>query len=634
MPSSSGDEDDAAGLQAQVANMLGPLNAKLKKAHKRIDKLEQVVELLKLVGDEQLPLVLKELRSGAADVALRIEHVQGQVTGLASKTALEVMRQEKLSSEHRQQQAHDEQRCRVMSQEIIVQGLEGRVDAVERAMRANGLKINNELAAAVAQLGQVSASLERQRGETEARLGEQNARVCTQHDALLAKLGVSDDTQRTLLGSFASKAEMAELAATMNRRADEAEAGQQHAQAHWRSAHDKLEALHTALASHATVAALERLDMKTTGLEAELRTAVVQVCESSEAERIAWEDKLVQRQHGLEASAQEARRDWHRLAAQVEQLQTHVTDRTLRKEHEELTAAVAALQQGSACKEELTAVNEVAKGAASGTAFAAIEEIVRGLLSSSRAEAAATADRFERTAGVASFAALEERVSALAVQVDEKMGAREAKFALEHKLEKGTGDAISAEVKTIQHRLTSLHERASEAELATSCTNSSLQTATSQLGELRAQQERLHELHEATLADTRARASDTHDLVRAVRALTADAEMRAALDEREVEFLWAAPSQIYGAHGWRPNNGSKSERTPYPVGNFKLAVRHGGEGNAHDVLAQRRKWLNSITVGLRDVMRQKRRTLPNPRRPIPDTGSPHHACRARRVLRA
>ena len=91
------------------------------------------------------------------------------------------------------------------------------------------------------------------------------------------------------------------------------------------------------------------------------------------------------------------------------------------------------------------------------------------------------------------------------------------------------------------------------------------------------------------------------DLIKAVRALTADAEMRAALDEREIEFLWAAPGQIYGQHGWRPNNGSKSERTPYPVGNFKMAVRHGTEGNARDVLARRKKWLNSITVGQREA---------------------------------
>ena len=115
--------------------------------------------------------------------------------------------------------------------------------------------------------------------------------------------------------------------------------------------------------------------------------------------------------------------------------------------------------------------------------------------------------------------------------------------------------------------------------------------------------------HEAVLGESRKRESDIHDLVKAVRALTADAEMRCALDEREIEFLWAAPSHIYGQHGWRENNGSLSERTAYPAGNFKvkqgnykMAVRHGTEGNAKDVLTQRKKWLNSITLGQREAL--------------------------------
>ena len=91
--------------------------------------------------------------------------------------------------------------------------------------------------------------------------------------------------------------------------------------------------------------------------------------------------------------------------------------------------------------------------------------------------------------------------------------------------------------------------------------------------------------------------------MRAVRALVLDAEMRCALDEREVEFLWAAPTQIYGSHGWRGNNGSISERTPYPTGNFKMAVRHGGEGNAKDVLSRRKLLLSSAMLFLPQGLR-------------------------------
>ena len=108
------------------------------------------------------------------------------------------------------------------------------------------------------------------------------------------------------------------------------------------------------------------------------------------------------------------------------------------------------------------------------------------------------------------------------------------------------------------------------------------------------------------------RESDMHDLIRAVKALTCDAEMRCALDEREIEFR-AAPSHIYGRHGYE-NNGSKSERTAYPAGDFKLAVRHGGEGNARDVIERRKKWLNSITSSDSAPSSTRRRTRSPPAR--------------------
>ena len=82
--------------------------------------------------------------------------------------------------------------------------------------------------------------------------------------------------------------------------------------------------------------------------------------------------------------------------------------------------------------------------------------------------------------------------------------------------------------------------------------------APSQVDELSASLEALKEEHEGALGEARTRASDIHDLVKAVRALTADAEMRCALDEREIEFLWAAPSHIYGSHGWRPRQKSRN----------------------------------------------------------------------------
>ena len=147
--------------------------------------------------------------------------------------------------------------------------------------------------------------------------------------------------------------------------------------------------------------------------------------------------------------------------------------------------------------------------------------------------------------------------------------------------------------------MTALFERANKVELGMSKADVSVNEARRFVEDIKREQDSLSHQQSAMNLESQTHTSNIQDLIKAIRALTADAEMRAALDEREIEFLWAAPSHIYGSHGWRPNNGSKSERTPYPAGNFKMAVRHGSEGHARDVLAQRRKWLNSITVGSR-----------------------------------
>ena len=105
-----------------------------------------------------------------------------------------------------------------MAQELIIQGLNARLDSMERAERERELKVNNELSASAAQLSQLNAALERLRSETEARIGEQSARAGTQHDALLTRIGAAEEDGRQLQQTLATKSEMSELAATVSRR--------------------------------------------------------------------------------------------------------------------------------------------------------------------------------------------------------------------------------------------------------------------------------------------------------------------------------------------------------------------------------------------------------------------------------
>ena len=80
-----------------MATLLGPVSAKLKKATKRVEKLEATVEELRKVGDDLLPAMRKQLATDGADAASKLERAQAELAQCASKTSLEVARQEQLS---------------------------------------------------------------------------------------------------------------------------------------------------------------------------------------------------------------------------------------------------------------------------------------------------------------------------------------------------------------------------------------------------------------------------------------------------------------------------------------------------------------------------------------------------------
>ena len=131
-----------------------------------------------------------------------------------------------------------------------------------------------------------------------------------------------------------------QLHATVVRRSDEARAALESAQAAWQLSADVVEDLRAKVPTLATCEALDALHARCEVRADETRQLVDRQGAAHEAERVSWEDRLMQRQQRLEMAAQEARRDWHRLSAELEQVQTYVTERALRREHDELSAAV------------------------------------------------------------------------------------------------------------------------------------------------------------------------------------------------------------------------------------------------------------------------------------------------------
>ena len=154
--SDSGGEDDQADFQAQVSQLLAPIVKKQKKTEKALKGLEGTLATLKSVVDDQMPGLRREVTSASVEHSGRLERVQAELAGCASKTAHEVLRQEQTSTELRLRTALDEQRGKLAAQELTIQGLEARVEAMERAMRANEIKMGGELSAATAQLATLS----------------------------------------------------------------------------------------------------------------------------------------------------------------------------------------------------------------------------------------------------------------------------------------------------------------------------------------------------------------------------------------------------------------------------------------------------------------------------------------------
>ena len=209
--------------------------------------------------------------------------------------------------------------------QLTLQAMEARLDTMERADRAREIKVSSELSAAVAQLSQLSASIERQKGEFEAKLGEAISRSSTQYDNLLARLTFVEEEQRTLQSTLASKSDLAELNATITRRGVENEEGLVKAQAQWKASHEALEEVKTNLVqNYATVTSLDGVEKKVDGTNTELKKLLKEMQAGGEESRAQWEDKLMQRQKGLESAVQEGRRDWHRLNAQMESVSTYL----------------------------------------------------------------------------------------------------------------------------------------------------------------------------------------------------------------------------------------------------------------------------------------------------------------------
>eukprot|EP00965_Chrysotila_dentata_P043854 1457759-Pleurochrysis_carterae.AAC.2 len=139
---------------------------------KRIDVLEEIIRKLSDKTEAEARSLQKAAEAGTAANAERCSRLDEQQAALASKSMVELVRQEVSKLERAQAVLAEESRSKAYAQDMLLQGLESRIEATERAQRAVDAKYSGELASLSGRVQQMNATVERMRADFEARLSE------------------------------------------------------------------------------------------------------------------------------------------------------------------------------------------------------------------------------------------------------------------------------------------------------------------------------------------------------------------------------------------------------------------------------------------------------------------------------
>jgi len=202
---------DAVDVHRQLSSMLKPITKKQKTLAKRLEAVEKQLKKATAQQEEEPPAPRSALDDLSASTASRIQALTTEQSQCASKTALELARQEALQAEQKLQKALDDFRSRLAAQEMFYHGLEARVEAVERVQRTSESRLAAEVTAATSGLQTTNAAVERLRSEQEARVSEVSSRTHVVSEGLSARLHAEVERLEKQLGTAASQAQLADV---------------------------------------------------------------------------------------------------------------------------------------------------------------------------------------------------------------------------------------------------------------------------------------------------------------------------------------------------------------------------------------------------------------------------------------
>ena len=167
-------DDDESVSHEHVSTMLRPLLKRLKKAYRRIDRLESLTTKLANVPEREIPALRMKVESADAcafEVKTHVDGLARDVEDCVSKRQFEALKAElrtELRVDHEKvRELVAEVQARTGAQEALLHGLSSRVESLERTIRTQSARPSDPDAHQVREMSKV---MEQVRLELEARL--------------------------------------------------------------------------------------------------------------------------------------------------------------------------------------------------------------------------------------------------------------------------------------------------------------------------------------------------------------------------------------------------------------------------------------------------------------------------------
>ena len=279
--------DDESVTHGDVDSMMRPLLKKQKKAVRRLERVERLVQKLINVPEHEIPALRKKVESADATAYEAKEAVD------ASTHALDAFKKEQKLSDERTRAMVEEVSARMAAQEAQYHTLSSRVEQVERGHRALETKITalEAIGAARAvdreQLKSVASSqltglrqeTERARAELEARLAAAERRGEAQHEKLCSKLTADRDSiagleQQVASVAAAVRSELQAHATESGAATAETAAGLAVLQAQVKQAAEALQEIQLAQPTLVRTSAVEKVEARAEEIAQELKHLV------------------------------------------------------------------------------------------------------------------------------------------------------------------------------------------------------------------------------------------------------------------------------------------------------------------------------------------------------------------------